>query len=80
MCQTLSHPDVNAYDDWIFSDNQLLKAAFKVLTFWLSEGSAMFRIGGHESGDSPSDSEDPTELDHFFLILVAAQDKQGRQI
>ena len=43
----------------------------------------MFRIGGHESGDSPSsvpsptDSDDPTELDHFFLVLVAAHDKQG---
>ena len=37
----------------------------------------MFRIGGHESGDSPTDNEDSTELDHFFLVLVAAHDKQG---
>ena len=45
------------------------------------EVTAMFRIGGHESGDSPSvtDSDDPIEMDHFFLVLVAAHDKQGWQ-
>ena len=38
----------------------------------------MFRIGGHESGDSPAacSGDDSMELDHFFLVLVAAQDKQ----
>lgn len=41
----------------------------------------MFRIGGHESGDSPAAAavvgDDSMEVDHFFLVLVAAQDKQG---
>ena len=39
----------------------------------------MFRIGGHESGDSPAapEREESMELDHFFLVLVAAEDKQG---
>ena len=39
----------------------------------------MFHIGGgHDSGDAAGDEQCGDELDHFFLVLVAAQDKQGR--